>query len=96
MMTSLQHGGTYLPIDSDLRGTVTDIQNEDPVILTIESRITHRLQIVKSEIIFISEDPDIEAESIDLDMLLRRKVSIFRTSNNYRILVRKGQEKQNE
>ena len=92
-MTALQDEYTHLPTYSELRGTVTNIQNDDPVILTIESRINHKVKIVKHEIIFISEDPDIDAESFTLDKLLNREVSIFRTSSEYRILVKENEGK---
>ena len=92
-MTALQDEYTHLPTYSELRGTVTDIKNDDPVILTIESRFTLRLKIVKDEIIFISEDPDIDAESFTFDKLLDREVSIFRTSSEYRILVKENEGK---
>ena len=79
---------TNLPINSDIRGIGISINDEDPVIILIESRVSYKLKIPKDEIHLIIQDPTIDSETFTLDELLNREISIFRTSNEYRILVK--------
>jgi len=87
-VTFIQNEYTNLPINSDIRGIASSINDEDPVILIIESKVRHKLKIPKSEIHLIIQDPTIDSETFALDELLYREISIFRTSSEYRILVK--------
>ena len=79
---------THLPVESDIRGIATFIDDDDPVILLIESRISHRLKLPKDEIYLIIQDHTIDSETFTFDTLMNKEVSIFRTSKEYRILVK--------
>lgn len=92
-MTSMQNEYTNLPINSDIRGIARSINDEDPVILLIESSVSHKLKIVKDEIHLIIQDPEIDPATFTLCELLNREVSIFRTSSEYRVLVKENEVK---
>ena len=81
----------YLAPYSEIRGITTSITDEDPVKISIESRRSYHLEIPKKEIYLIIQDPEIDQQDFTLDKLHGREISVFRTENDYRLLVKGGE-----
>ena len=68
MISSEKRNHHLLPY-SEIKGLTSSVTNEDPIILSIESRMSYQLEIPREEICLIIQDPELDKEDFTLDKL---------------------------